>query len=143
MAKTIAIFSTKGGVGKTLIAANLAISLAKEGKRVCLLDLDTQVVGDMAHMLNLNPQKCMADLMNFLKKQPQITKKEDFVIRSKFNDVDFLPGVLKPQQSGYLYPDKIEEVFVFLDKDSARFNTTLNIPKGKCKNCKVSNDHLV
>ena len=117
MAKTIVIFSTKGGVGKTLIAANLAISLGKEGKRVCLVDLDTQVVGDMAHMLNLNPQKCVADLMNFLKKQPQLTKKEDFVIKSNFNDVDFLPGVLKPQQSGYLYPDKIEEVFTFLEKD--------------------------
>ena len=117
MAKTIVIFSTKGGVGKTLIAANLAISLAKEDKRVCLMDLDTQVVGDMAHMFNLNPQKCVADLMNFLKKQPQLTKKEEFVVRSKFNDVDFLPGVLKPQQSGYLYPDKLAEVFLFLEKD--------------------------
>jgi len=117
MAKTIVIFSTKGGVGKTLIAANLAIALAKEGKRVCLMDLDTQVVGDMAHMLNLNPQKCVADLMSSLSKQPQTTRKESFVIRSKFNDVDFLPGVLKPQQSGNLYPDKIEEVFVFLEKD--------------------------
>ena len=117
MAKTIVIFSTKGGVGKTLIAANLAISLAKEDKRVCLMDLDTQVVGDMAHMFNLNPQKCVADLMNFLKKQPQLTKKEEFVVRSKFNDVDFLPGVLKPQQSGYLYPDKLSEVFLFLEKD--------------------------
>ena len=34
MAKITVIFSTKGGVGKTLIAANLAVSLAKEGKRM-------------------------------------------------------------------------------------------------------------
>lgn len=117
MAKTIVIFSTKGGVGKTLIAVNLAVSLAEEGKRVCVVDLDTQVVGDMAHMLGLAPQKCMADLMVFLKKQPQLTKKQDFVIKSKFNNVDFLSGVLKPQQSGYLYPESLPEVFAFLDKD--------------------------
>ena len=59
MAKIIVIFSTKGGVGKTLIAANLAASLAKEGKRVLAVDLDTQVVGDMAHMFGINPQKCI------------------------------------------------------------------------------------
>ena len=117
MAKTIVIFSTKGGVGKTLIAANLAISLAKEGRRVCVIDLDTQVVGDMAHMLGLVPQKCIADLMSFLAKQPQLTKKQDFVVQSKFNNVDFLAGVLKPQQSGYLYPEKLPEIFNFLSKD--------------------------
>jgi septum site-determining protein MinD len=117
MAKITVIFSTKGGVGKTLIAANLAVSLAKEEKRVCLVDLDTQVVGDMAHMLGVNPQSCMADLMGFLKKEPQLTKKQDFIVKSKFHDVDFLAGVLKPQQSGYLYPERIAEVFAFLDKD--------------------------
>jgi len=117
MAKIIVIFSTKGGVGKTLIAANLAASLAKEGKRVCVVDLDTQVVGDMAHVLGVNPQSCMADLMGFLKAQPQLTKKQDFIVKSKFNNVDFLAGVLKPQQSGSLYAGRIAEVFAFLDKD--------------------------
>ena len=117
MAKTIAIFSTKGGVGKTLTTANLAVALAKEGRRVCVVDLDTQVVGDMAHMLNVSPQKCVADLMSFLAKQPQTTKKQDFVVKTKFYNVDFLAGVLKPQQSGYLYPEKLPEVFAFLEKD--------------------------
>lgn len=117
MAKVIAIFSTKGGVGKSLIAVNLAVTLAKEGKKVCAIDLDTQVVGDMAHMLSINPQKCMADLMSFLKKQPQLTRKTDFILKTKLTNVDFLAGVLKPQQSGYLYPDKLAEVFNLIDKD--------------------------
>lgn len=117
MAKLIVIFSTKGGVGKSLIASNLAVALAQEGKRVCAIDLDTQVVGDMARMLGLEPQKCMADLMNFLKKQPQLTKKTDFIIKTKFDNLNFLAGVLKPQQSGHLYPEKIKEVFDLIDND--------------------------
>ncbi len=40
MIKTIAITSGKGGVGKTNIVANLAISLSKKGKRVMILDAD-------------------------------------------------------------------------------------------------------
>lgn len=117
MAKVIVIFSTKGGVGKSLIAVNLAVTLAKEGKKVCAIDLDTQVVGDMARLLSISPQKCMADLMSFLKKQSQLTKKTDFVIQTNFTSLDFLAGVLKPQQSGYLYPDKLAEVFDLFDKD--------------------------
>ncbi len=117
MAKTIVIFSTKGGVGKTLIAANLAVSLAKDcAKRVCLIDLDFQVAGDMARMLDLNPQKAIVDLVLSLKRPPQSFKKEDFLTHSALG-FDFLPGVLKPQQSHHLIPDNIKEIFNLLEKE--------------------------
>lgn len=40
--KTVAVISTKGGVGKTTTAVNLAGIMADAGKRVLLLDLDVQ-----------------------------------------------------------------------------------------------------
>jgi len=36
----ITVHSYKGGTGKTLISANLAMIFASRGKNVCLLDLD-------------------------------------------------------------------------------------------------------
>jgi len=40
--KTIVVGSTKGGTGKTTIATNLAVGLVQQGKKILLVDADTQ-----------------------------------------------------------------------------------------------------
>jgi septum site-determining protein MinD len=116
MAQTIVLFSTKGGVGKSLIAGNVAVSLAQDEKRkVCLVDLDIQGAGDLARMLNIKPHKAMVDLMAALKKTPEQIDVATAITPSPVG-IDFLPGVLKPQQAQHCDPQKIRDVFTQLEK---------------------------
>jgi pilus assembly protein CpaE len=58
------VFSTKGGVGKSTVATNLAVALADAGTKVCLVDLDVNS-GDVAIMLQLSPSRTLSDLVAF------------------------------------------------------------------------------
>src|SRR4051812_8627951 len=60
----VAVFSPKGGVGRTTVAVNLAVAAANElGKSVVIMDASFQF-GDVGVLLNLNPKsKSIADLI--------------------------------------------------------------------------------
>jgi pilus assembly protein CpaE len=62
--RVVAIFSPKGGVGRTTIAVNVAVAAASEpGSRVALVDGSFQF-GDVGVLLNLDPKnKSIADLV--------------------------------------------------------------------------------
>lgn len=63
--KVIAVYSPQGGAGKSMLAANLSVALAKAvagtKERVVLVDLNLQF-GDIDLMLNLNPVNTIAGL---------------------------------------------------------------------------------
>lgn len=59
--RVVAVFSTKGGVGKSVLATNLGASLASNyGAKVCVVDLDLQF-GDIGIMLGIEPKLTIAD----------------------------------------------------------------------------------
>jgi len=60
--RIIAVTAPRNGTGKTVIATNLAVTLAKKQDKVMLLDLNL-VNGDVAVLLDLVPQRTMVDLM--------------------------------------------------------------------------------
>lgn len=59
--RLVTVFSTKGGVGKTTIATNLAMAMVAPERRVCIVDLDVHG-GDVAVMLKLFPTSTLADV---------------------------------------------------------------------------------
>ncbi|MDL0430524.1 AAA family ATPase [Marinobacter sp. TBZ242] len=60
--RTLAITGGKGGVGKTSVALNLSLTLAREGHRVLLLDGDTDLA-NVSIMLGRYPTRTLANVM--------------------------------------------------------------------------------
>jgi flagellar biosynthesis protein FlhG len=62
VARTIAITSGKGGVGKTCLAANLGWALVKAGRKVLVLDADLGLA-NLDILLSLNPTATLHDVL--------------------------------------------------------------------------------
>ncbi len=62
MSRTVAITSGKGGVGKTNISVNLALSLSRKGHKVCLFDADLGLA-NINILLGLEPESTLVDVV--------------------------------------------------------------------------------
>jgi pilus assembly protein CpaE len=71
--QVVAVFSPKGGAGRTTIATNLALALRREtNQRVALVDANLQF-GDVGVLLNLNPKnRSMLDAVEGGEPDPDI-----------------------------------------------------------------------
>lgn len=82
----IPIASGKGGVGKSLLSANLAIALGQAGKKVLLVDLD---LGASNLHLVIGQNSPKAGIGTFLTGQ---SKFEDIIIPTDYKNVSFIAG---------------------------------------------------
>ncbi|MGE0881437.1 MAG: CpaE family protein [Acidimicrobiia bacterium] len=95
LGRVVTVFSTKGGAGKSVIAANLAVTLARRSDRpVVLVDADLQF-GDIAVMLKLAPQHTIVDAVgNIDRLDNQLV--QNLLIRHEASGLFVLPAPLEP-----------------------------------------------
>ncbi|HET9520538.1 MAG TPA: response regulator [Candidatus Limnocylindrales bacterium] len=133
--RIVAVFSPKGGVGRTTIAVNMAIAAATElGKSVLLMDGSFQF-GDVGVLLNLNPKnKSIADLIPELE-QGEPESLDTFVI-SHSAGVHVLLAPPSPEMAELITPTAVKRVLealrrkhdlVIVDCTSWFNDTTLSI----------------
>jgi septum site-determining protein MinD len=119
MAKIISIFSTKGGVGRTFIATNLAVCLTQKlkDKKVLLIDLDLHLPGDMARLLNLKPTKPLVHLVpEWQKGNYNPSDLRDYILHYPKSKLDLLSTILTPKQRQVIDGKFVSAVLGDLDK---------------------------
>lgn len=134
-AKVIAVFSEKGGVGKTTLATNLSVSFVKRGFKVLLVDMDPQ--GHVAKLFGIDSAK--QNILNFLIRSDlpdSVIKKTRienlWIIPSDWSLADFTVNVARdPSRHLKLRKalDKIKDRFdiIFIDPPPSLELITLNI----------------
>ena len=108
-ASVVAVFSPKGGVGRTTISVNLAVAAAQDGKRVALVDSSFQF-GDVGVLLNLNPRnKSIADLAGELQSGEQYDSLDSFLVAHS-SGVKVLLAPPTPEQAELVNPTAVRQV---------------------------------
>lgn len=93
--RMISVFSTKGGAGKSVVASNLAVILARQTKApVALVDADLQF-GDVAVMMKLTPQHTIVDAVASINRlDAQLL--QSLLVRHEPSGLYVLPAPVEP-----------------------------------------------
>src|SRR5436309_6354991 len=60
--RIITVTGPRGGCGKTVVATNLAVAMARESEKIALIDLN-RWGGDIAMLLDMTPRRTLGDLL--------------------------------------------------------------------------------
>ena len=111
--RLITVFSTKGGSGKSVIACNMGVVLAKRTDRpVVLVDADLQF-GDVAVMLKLTPQNTIVDAVSSLHRlDAQLLR--SLLVRHERSGLYVLPAPTEPAFADQVTPAALVEILQLL-----------------------------
>ncbi len=110
--RIVTVFSTKGGVGKSVMATNLSVALAKDlGKRTVLVDLDL-AFGDVSVMLQIPPERTIYDAVQaFDRLDPEMLK--GFLVRHE-SGLDTLLAPVQPEEAEFITIARITQILAML-----------------------------
>jgi pilus assembly protein CpaE len=111
VAPLVCVLGPKGGTGKTLVATNLAVALARRDQRVVLVDLDLQF-GDVGLALGLVPERTIYDLAKA--GAPYDHDKLDRHLIGHSSGVKVLVGPTRPDQASVISIDFLRDVYASL-----------------------------
>ncbi|GGG55741.1 transcriptional regulator [Kocuria dechangensis] len=115
--RVIAVTSPKGGVGKTTIAANLAIGLGRMAPMsTVIVDLDVQF-GDVASVLNLVPEHTLSDAVTGAAAQDTMVLKAFLSVHSA--SIYALCTPLSPAEADRITADQISHMLEQLASEFA------------------------
>lgn len=129
------MFSTASAVGKTLISCNLASALAKNGAKVCLVDLDLQF-GDICNYLQIQPNFTIADAQQALNAQGENFNIEEYLTTYSYGGVEFsvLPAPVKLEEAYNMNPagiitmlTKLQSSYGYVIIDTTSMFSVLNL----------------
>jgi Flp pilus assembly CpaE family ATPase len=108
----VTVFAAKGGCGKTTLAINLALALARHSdRRVCIVDLDL-AFGDVAISVQLDPAKTIVDALPMAGHLDE-TGASSLLTRYQTN-VEMLLAPTTPGDAEKIPPSLISELLVVL-----------------------------
>jgi pilus assembly protein CpaE len=111
MSRVITVFGSKGGLGKTTIAVNLAVKLAEKKKKVALIDLDLQF-GDVHVFLDIEPKDTIAELIQEVC-TPNIDSVRSYMVVHS-SGVHVLCGPKSPEYAEVISADKVQSLLSLL-----------------------------
>ena len=102
--KVIVCFSTKGGVGKSVLSTNLAVALAQRSDRpVAIVDADLQF-GDVAVLLGVTPERTVMDAAAAIHHDdPELMRA--LVMRHDPSGLLVLPAPVEPSTADQIRPE--------------------------------------